>query len=179
MEIELLYLAELESNGLSVRDLPEDAQTGIQEINNVLKAIHMTEKGGKKVNPNTLKKVKAMDKWVYYEILDYINDTDKNADEIPFDAEEVIDDLDKSKGGQAPKEEVIEADPLGIKIDAELDILFATGKTTYTMIEIRTAARNTYKVLWDEYEEGGENGIVTSKYSFLEDPEKNFNLKLK
>lgn len=179
MEIELLYLAELESNGLSVRDLPEDAQTGIQEINHVLKAIHMTEKGGKKVNPNTVKKVKAMDKWVYYEILDYINDTDKNADDIPFDADDVIEDLDKTKGGQAPKEEPIEADPLGLKIEAELDVLYASGKLTYTMNEIRSTAKNTYKVLWDEYENDGENGIVTTKYSFLEDPNKNFNLKLK
>ena len=38
----------------------------------------MLEKSGKKPTAKTIRKVKAMDKWVCYEIYDQVNDTDKN-----------------------------------------------------------------------------------------------------
>jgi exoribonuclease R len=139
----------------------------------------MRERAGKKVLPGTLKKLATMDKWVTYEILDYLHDTDKNDDDIPFVAEDVLDDLEKGDKSTSPSTEEKQVDQVGLRIDQELDKLYATGKTSFEIDEIRSSARNTYKEIWDNYEEGEQNGIMTSKYSLLESGDYTFNLKLK
>ena len=70
--MEFKYIEELKNNGLSINDLPEDAQTGIDQLKNILKGLNMLEKSGKKQTQKTLRKIKAMDKWVCYEIYDHI-----------------------------------------------------------------------------------------------------------
>ena len=174
--MELLYKKELAKHNLSVSDLPEDAQTGIDQINDVLKAFRMMESKGKQPTAKSLKKLKAMDKWVTYEIYDFLHDTDKNDDEIPFDADDVKDDLN---GGKNDNGNGVDVDPLGLKIEAELEQLYASGKTVYSIEELGNKARETYNILFDSYEEGEENGIVTSNYSLIEGTDKNFNLKKK
>jgi len=181
--MELQYKKALEKNNLNISDLPEDAQTGISEINSVLRAFNMLEKKGGKPTAKSLKKLKAMDKWVYYEILDYLHDTDKNDDDIPFDADDVKDDLtndsnDNSKSTDDVNDDNIEPDALGIKIEAELDGLYQSGKTVYSIEELGDKATETYNVLFDLYQDGEENGIVTTKYSLLEDKDKTYKLKL-
>lgn len=180
--MELQYKKALEKNNLNISDLPEDAQTGISEINNVLRAFNMLEKKGSKPTANSLKKLRAMDKWVYYEILDYLHDTDKNDDDIPFDADDVKDDLSGSSKNDGIKDDSIdgniEPDALGIKIEAELDGLYQSGKTVYSIEELGNKARETYNVLFDLYKDEEENGIVTTKYSLLEGKDKKFTLKL-
>jgi hypothetical protein len=57
--------------------------------------------------------------------------------------------------------------------------LFATGKKEFTIDEVKSQARKTYKEIWDNYEPDDENGIITSKYSFLENQNELFELKLK
>jgi len=163
---------------LNVSNLPEDAQTGIAEINNVLKAFNMLQRKGQKPTEKAMKKLRAMDKWVYYEILDYLHDTDKNDDDIPFDADDVKDDLAGNLKDDSNKDDNIEPDALGIKIEAELDGLYQSGKTVYSIEELGEKARETYNVLFDLYEDGNDNGIVTSKYSLLENKDKTFKLKL-
>ena len=96
--MELKYKEALEEHDLSISELPEDAKIGITNINDVLKGIAMLEKKGKQPSQATYNKVRAMDKWVYYEILDYLNDTDKNEDEIPFESEEILEEIYKIKG---------------------------------------------------------------------------------
>jgi len=178
--MEFKYKKLMEENGLTLNQLPEDAQTGVAEINKVLRAISMVEKSGKKVSAGSLKKITTMDKWVTYEILDYLHDTDKNDDDMPIDADDVIDDLNKdSKDKPVNKpNDNIQVDQVGLRIEEELDRLFESGKTSYTIDEIRGKANKTYKELWDSYEENEKNGIVTTKYSLIEDKEYNFNLKL-
>lgn len=180
--MELLYKKELEKNNLRVSDLPEDAQTGIDQINDVLKAFNMLERKGKKPTAKALKKLKAMDKWVTYEIYDYLHDTDKNDDEIPFDADDVTDDLNDGKNDNGNNDDNgngVDVDPIGLKIDAELEQLYASGKTVYSIEELGNKARETYNVLFDAYNDGEENGIVTSKFSLIEGKDKNFILKQK
>lgn len=172
--MELQYQKALKANNLNVSDLPEDAQTGISEINNVLKAFNMLEKKGKTPTAKALKKLKAMDKWVYYEILDFLHDTDKNDDDIPFDADDVKDDLN----GNINDDQNNQPDELGLKIESELEGLYQSGKNIYSIEELGNKARETYNVLFDSYEEGEENGIVTTKYSLIEDEDKTFKLKL-
>lgn len=169
--MELQYKKEMEKHGISFSELPEDAQTGIDQINDVLRAFNMLKKKGKNPTPKALKKLKAMDKWVTYEIYDFLHDTDKNEDEIPFDAEDVTDELNDTKEQ--------EADPLGLKIEAELDALYASGQRSFTIDELDDEARETYNVLFDAYDDGEENGITTSKYSLIEGRDKKFTLKLK
>ncbi len=186
--MEFKYKKLMEENDLTVNQLPEDAQTGISEINKVLRAISMVEKKGKKISALALKKLTTMDKWVTYEILDYLHDTDKNVEDMPIDADDVIDELNK-EGKNKPVNEpvnepvnkpidITQVDQVGLRIEEELDRLFESGKTSYTIDELRSKASKTYKELWDSYEENEENGIVTTKYSLIEDKEKNFNLKL-
>jgi hypothetical protein len=180
--MEFRYKKLMEENDLALNQIPEDAKTGIDEINKVLRGITMRERAGKKVLPGTLKKLATMDKWVTYEILDFLDDTDKNDDNIPFAAKDVLKDLDKDNTPPTPPIPPIALQPvdeLGLKIDQELDNFFQSGKTLFTIDEIRSSARITYKEIWDNYEEGEENGIITSKYSLLEGDDKTFNLKLK
>jgi hypothetical protein len=180
--MEFKYKKLMEENDLALNQIPEDAKTGIDEINKVLRGITMRERAGKKVLPGTLKKLATMDKWVTYEILDYLHDTDKNDDDMPINADDVLKDLNKDDTPPTPPTPPIDLQPvdqLGLKIDEELDNFFQSGKTSFTIDEIRSSARNTYKEIWDNYEEGEENGIITSKYSLLEGDDKTFNLKLK
>lgn len=92
--MELRYEKAMEEYGLTMKDLPEDAKIGIDNINNVLKGINMLQKRGKSVGEKTMKKLAAMDKWVYYEILDSVQGTDDNDDEIPYEDDEVIEEAE-------------------------------------------------------------------------------------
>lgn len=174
--MELKYVKAMQENGLKLSDLPEDAQTGIAEIAKVLKGFKMLESRGRKPTQVALRKLSAMDKWVYYEILDYLHDTDKNDDDMPLDAEDVLNGMNDGKNKE---KDVPEPDAIGLKIESELDELLQSGKKEYTIDEIRSRAPRSYKEIWDSYEPGDDNGIVTSKYSFVENENELFILKLK
>jgi len=98
--IKYAYQKLMAEHKLTVAQLPEDAKIGITAIMNIEKAISMAEKKGKKISPDTIAKIKANDKWVVNEILDFIDDTDKNADEIPHEEEEVIDEIKETIEGE-------------------------------------------------------------------------------
>jgi hypothetical protein len=53
------------------------------------------------------------------------------------------------------------------------------GKKEFSIDEIKSKARKTYKEIWDNYEPDDENGIITSKYSLIENENELFELKLK
>lgn len=171
--MEFQYKKLMEENDLKLKELPQDAQTGISEIAKVVRGVQMRERNGKKALPSTLTKIKAMDKWVTYEILDYLHDTDENDDKIPFKADDVI-------GDKKEDENPIDEKELqkGLKIEAELDKLMAEGQNKLSIDDLRSKAHATYSEVWDNYEEDEENGIITTKYSLIEDDEYEFNLKL-
>lgn len=98
--IKYAYQKLMAEHKLTVAQLPEDAKIGITAIMNIEKAISMAEKKGKKISPDTIAKIKANDKWVVNEILDFLDDTDKNADEIPHEEEEVIDEIKETIEGK-------------------------------------------------------------------------------
>ena len=173
--MDLIYLDALKEHKLKVSELPEDARVGITEITNIVKGFQMAERKGRKPTPQAMRKLKTIDKWVYYEILDYLNDTDKNKADIPFSADDVLDELEDNK---EPKKEE-QADPVGLAIDQELSSLAGAGKTQITLDELRTSAPKAYKEIWDSYETGEENGIVTSHYSLIENDDEIFILKRK
>jgi predicted transcriptional regulator len=173
--MDLIYLDALKEHNLKVSELPEDARVGITEITNIVKGFQMAERKGRKPTPQAMRKLKTIDKWVYYEILDYLNDTDKNDDEIPFSADEVLDELESKDASKIEEQ----ADPVGLAIDQELSSLAEAGKNQLTLEELRKNAPKTYKEIWESYETGEENGIVTSHYSLIENDNEIFILKRK
>lgn len=107
MKIELAYKKLLEEHKLTLDKLNQDAITGIDSITDILKGINMLEKRGKEPSAKIVNKIKSLDKWVCYEILDIVNDTDDNtpvatAEEIAAAAQKELD--DKAKADLEAKE---------------------------------------------------------------------------
>ena len=173
MNIELQYKKALAQYNLSESKLPEDAQIGISIVTDTLKAANMLEKRGKSISEKTIKKIKAMDKWIYYEILDTVNDTDKNEDEMPFDKKEVIAEIEE----EATKSNV--NNEKGKSVETELSKLYESGKNIYTLNELKSSAKNTYDIVFDNYDEEGENGLMTSNYDLIETDKETFTLTKK
>jgi len=58
---------------------------------------------------------------------------------------------------------------LGLAIETELEKLFNTGKSNFSIEEIEPIAPNTYDLLYDVCEEeDSENGVETSKFKLVE-----------
>ena len=165
--MEFQYEKALKEHNIQLQDLPEDARTGIREIKNSVNLMNLAEKKGKKVSTNAIKRVKAMDKWVYYEILDFLEDTDKNEDEIPYESEDVQESLQESYDDNSQKN-VQEVKGDGVKINEELSNLHKEGKNTLTLDEIKRYAPNTYNAIFEVYSEGETNGVETKSYSLIE-----------
>ena len=170
--MELQYVKALEQYGLKESELSEDAMVGVQQIKDVIKMMTLAEKQGKSISEKTFKKLRTLDKWVYYEILDQVNDTDNNEEEAPIDADEIIEDI---------KEETTasKSDTKGLEIDSELESMYKSGKSEWSLEEIKSAARKTWNVIWDNYDADGENGVETSRFSLIETELKTFSLKQK
>lgn len=157
----------MEEYDLTYSELPKEAKIGISAIKNIEKAMIMVEKKGQTVSQATINKIKANDKWTMSEILDYVNDTDKNDDELPFEEDEIIDEL-KAKDVVIP--------PHHLRIEDELKTLYTTGKKRYTIEELGDSAPSVYSALFDVYDPDEENGIQTSYYSLIEKEDNLFHL---
>lgn len=127
----------------------------------------LAENQGKVITEKTFKKLRTLDKWVYYEILDQVNDTDKNDDEAPVSGEEIVEEIKEEAQKQGEKE-APQLDPKGLEIDAELEAMHKSGKSDWTLDEIKSSAKKTWNQIWDTYDKDGENGIITSRYKLLE-----------
>ena len=155
--MEYAYQSLLNEYKLNVSDLSEDAQIGIQNIQSIDRMIKLAERKGTKVRTDVIKKLKANDKWVCREILDQIEDTDKNTDEMPFEKEEIESEIKEA-----------EIDPVGVEIEKELETLMKEGLTELDIETLRAKAPRTYKVIFDNYESEQDNGIETSGYKIIE-----------
>jgi hypothetical protein len=203
--MELRYEKALEEHNLKVADLSEDAKIGIESIDKVIQGINLLQKKGKQVTEKTLAKLKAMDKWVYFEILDQVHETDKNEEEIPYEEEEVIDEAERlaeqeeeeeeDESGLQDDSELLEEqeeeeeaeeteavnvnDPKGFAIDNELKVAHESGKHKITLEELKTVAPTAHKVIFDGYDESGDNGVETSHFLLIETEEEVFTLTKK
>jgi hypothetical protein len=183
--MELQYVKELEKRGLQVKDLPEDARTGIKEISKALSFIKMGEAKGKKTSPDAIKKIKAMDKWVLYEIYDIQSGEEENEDEIPYESEDVKDSLDdfdsEEESEESNDEQPIEtkytkSNGDGAKVSMELELMFKKGKVDWTIDEIKNTAINTYNAIFEVYSEGEQNGVKTIEYALIETEKQKYKL---
>lgn len=160
----------MNENGLKLHQLPEDAQIGIKGIKQLENAIKMTEKRGQSVSEDVMKKLRANDKWVATEIIAFLDDEDPGT-EIPFEADEVIEEM------QNKEPELTENQKLGLAIEKELlGILGQHSNMELSADDLKSEAPRTYKVIFETYEEGGENGLKTSKVSLMETDELVFTL---
>jgi hypothetical protein len=180
--MELMYLAAMEEHGLTESDLSEDAQLGIEQIELTVNAMEVAERNGKMITERTFKKLKALDKWVYYEIMDMVNETDNNDDEMP-DVSDEIDNLKNADGEELEddgEDEYELGNPeVGKRIDAQLDELFKRGKRKITLDELKNVSRDTYNIIFENYDDSGKNGVETSNYTLTETHEYEFTLTKK
>ena len=170
--MELRYKKEMDRYDLNVSDLTDDAKTGIEQIQQVQRAVNMLEKKGKNPTNKTLNKIKAMDKWVSYEIIDMVNETEQNMEEMPYESDEVIDDIEEqieeSENIEKVEAETIETDPRGIEVENEIKSLFESGNKKLDIEELQSSAPVCYNILFDTYEPEEDNGIETTRYKLLE-----------
>lgn len=183
------YQALMAEHKLTISELPADARIGIDSIYQIEKAISMAEKKGKKVKQSTLDKLKANDKWTVREILDYVEEktTKTNTAPLPNPATvvvaeivattTVVDDGKTTTADTTNTTVVVEPDAKGVKIDAELKVVFDSGKTEITLDEMKSLSPTAYNTIFDTYDASGDNGVETTHYSLIETSEKKFTLK--
>ena len=185
----------MEEHNLTFVELPEEARVGIETIKGIEVAIKLNEKRGIKVSEKTLIKLKANDKWTVNEILDYVEGTETNEEEIPFEKDEVVEELEAAATAAAAEGNSDDDEPvnqghssqvseeetkaLGLLIDRELEAMFKSGKSEWTGDEINAKAENVYATLFENYEDDAENGIETSNFKLIETKQEVFTLTKK
>ncbi len=118
------YLTLMSEHKLTINDLPEGAQTGIDSIKNIELAISMATKkaakNGKGYEPSekTKKKIFHFDKWVTNEIMDYLEEKNTNADAPAVSEEQILADIAAEAKLQADAKLVEEA-AAAAKLEAE------------------------------------------------------------
>lgn len=208
--MELQYLKAMQEYGLKESQLTEDAKVGISTIKQSLKGVKLNEARGLSVSPKVIQKIKANDKWVYYEILDMVNETDENEDELPYEEDEIMDELEvdddedmeddedeyeEDEDEHEEPDEVEEEDEreefmgrkvekegdskVGVGIDQDFTEMWTAGKKVVKLDELKSLSKNAYNVIFDNYDESGDNGIETSHFSLIETDEYEFTLTKK
>jgi hypothetical protein len=163
------YEKMMDEYDLEYSELPKDAKVGIQAIKKIEKAIVMAEAKGNDISQDTIEKIKANDRWVMSEILDYVNDTDDNDDDMPYDENEIVEDLkEDSKQNKIPQ--------YNLQIEEELKSLYNTGQRKFTVDELGDEARTVYDAIFDHYDPDEDNGVQTSNYLIVEKNDNLFHL---
>lgn len=159
----------MKEENLKFEELPKDAQIGITSIKKIEKVINMTEKKGRKVSASVSDKVKANDKWVTREILDYIEGKESKTNvepTIPNKVEEVVEEIKQEETAQI--ETAGEIDEKGLSVDKELAKLLDQNITKLSLAELKAKAPLSYGIIFDNYESDSQNGIETSYYKIIE-----------
>lgn len=193
--MELQYLKAMEEYGLKESQLSEDAKVGIATIKQSLKGVKLNESRGLGVSQQVIKKIKANDKWVYYEILDMVNETDENEEELPYDEEEILEDLEEeNEEDEQPNEDEDEDEreefqgrrfeqegdsKVGIAIEEDFKSMWESGNKVIKLDQLKSLSKNAYNIIFDNYDESGDNGIETSHFSLIETDEYEFTLTKK
>jgi len=77
-------------------------------------------------------------------------------------------DNDGEKDKKLEEQKLDEQTKLGLQIDAELKAVVDSGTKELSLEALKAKAPKTYSVVFENYEEGGENGVETSFYSATE-----------
>ena len=140
-------------------------------------AINLQEKkaakAGKKyvMSAAIIADIKTFDKWIVREILDYVEDKETNNPDPIVTPEEIIADIKEETPPPATEtpapatEPIVEADPSGLKCDAEFEEMIKTGKTDVTFEEMKNLCPTAEKLIFDDYvKDGSDNGLSTTYF---------------
>jgi len=171
----MAYEELMQSEGITLDELPNEAKVGIKGIKKILNAINMTKQRGQKPTSETLAKLKTNDTWIVREILYYMQDKESDQGEIPNNANDVIAEISNNEISPEQKAKYDE----GLIYENELESLLKSGKVNFLNTEIRSLAPKCYKLILTTYDNTGPNGIGTSRYSLIEDQtnKQTFNIK--
>ena len=89
---------------------------------------------------------------------------------MPYEDDEIIDEIDEANN---PEKQ------LGFSIESELENMFKSGKKEFDLNEVKGVAPNTYKVLFDNFDEDDDNGVETNRYKLIETDEEIFTISKK
>ncbi len=188
--MEKAYEILIKEHKLTLAELPEDAKTGIRSIKDVEHAVVLAEKKSAKagkvytMSSALTSKIKALDKWVVREILDYVEDKDTNTDEPIVSATEIIEEIKKDDPIKKEAEPVVkkeevpaapestEADPKGLEIDKEFNQMISNNQVEVTLDQLKELANTAYYVIFDNYDKDGQNGISTTNFDLIEKNDK-------
>lgn len=166
----------MSSYDISINDLDEDVQTGIKQLETLKKSVESKRRIGQEITTETLKKIKFLDSSIIREILDYIEENDleegNEEDEEDSNDNEFSDDNEENEEDSDENEEEDDENEydmnLGDLLDQEFTAMKKSGKTEFSMDYLRSNSPNIYQVIWDNYDDGEENGIQTSNFTFTE-----------
>jgi len=171
--MEYAYAKLMKDNNLTLNDLNEDAINGINTIKGIERVINRLSKDGKKVSDKVVSKIKSNDKWVCGEILQILDGKERNSsDEIPFEEEEIIEQINDENediNENVDNDDINDSvDPLGIRIDNELEVAYMNGNTRISLDDLKNVSHTSYDVIFNNYETNTKNGIETTYFQLLE-----------
>jgi len=156
----LAYQTLLERNKVNETELPAETQKAIADVNAAFKAVESAQEEGLNVS-QPLAKLKRLDQWVCSDILDHVNDTDKNTAPPPVTAAEIKNDV------QAIEQEA-KIDPEALTIEQELKKAYEAKEVEVNFEQLRKIAPKTYQKVFDGYEPDQPNGLRTDLYECIE-----------
>ena len=165
--MKLSFEKAMEEHGISMDELPKDVKLMINEANDLKSRIEAKKQIGQKITPETMERLKAKDRLLVKEILDYADERDEDDDDDDDDDEEENSGSSGSNNEDDDMEEDYD-DTEGVAVDQELELLAKSGVSKITLDQLRSQAPNTYNVLFDSYGQDEENGIITSNFILTE-----------
>lgn len=172
--MELQYVKLMEANNLDESGLSDKAKIGVKEIKKALQGASLAERNGRTVSKSVLDKIEMLDENITAIIeRDLAAKTDAKAKsdaEAKAKAEaeaKAKEEAEKSKKNDNV-EDVKAADPKGVKIDQDLAEALKNGKNKVSLAELKSISKTAYDIIFDSYEDGGQNGVETSHYSVIE-----------
>lgn len=163
------YQILLRENDLTEAELPKDAKVLISSIRDGEKAMKLNSSKGKTITETAKDKLRLLDEQAVAKILEYIEEKEEQEELRKKEQEE--EERKKNEGKLQKTEEsknAEEPDAKGLKVDQELAAAILAGKTKLTQEELKELAPVAYDLVFDNYEQGGENGVQTSFYSLIE-----------
>lgn len=176
--MELQYVKLMEANNLDESGLSDKAKVGVKELKKALAGVALSERNGRTVSKSVVDKIEMLDENIVSLIerdLAAKNDAKAKADadakaKADAEAAKAKEDAEKAKSTQKTDnvEEVKAADPKGVKIDQDLAEALKNGKNKVSLAELKSISKTAYDIIFDSYEDGGQNGVETSHYSVIE-----------
>lgn len=194
--MQLGYEKLMDTYGISINDLPEETRIMIKTITILKKTAQGKMTIGETVSEGAIAKIKAQDKYIINDILDYIEEhdleteddenegkndkndeenfedsDDSNDDSDDDDSEDEEDDDDEDDSDDKDEEnngDMEDSFEIGDRLDAEFQELKNSGISEFSLNDLRVKSPTAYEIIFDIYEEGEQNGIQTNNFKLVE-----------